>query len=68
MRLTVIAIGLALIACGDLHEERVRVVMEGGEGREEWLRRWPKSAKRICSICCSTSWSARGRRRYSWRY
>ncbi len=37
MRIAFITIGLAIIACGDPHEKRVRMVMEGGEGREEML-------------------------------
>ena len=37
MRIVFITIGLAIVACGDPHEKRVRMVMEGGEGREEML-------------------------------
>ena len=37
MRIAFITIGLAIIACGDPHEKRVRMVMEGGEARDEML-------------------------------
>jgi len=37
MRIVFITIGLAIVACGDPHEKRVQMVMEGGEGREEML-------------------------------
>ena len=37
MRIAFITIGLAIVACSDPHEKRVRMVMEGGEAREEML-------------------------------